>query len=143
MRYLLILTLACFVGNASSLDAAVRSNTRLDIGWRFKQGEVAGAEKAGFNDTTWQAISLPHNWGWEQAQQGEKYLRGPGWYRYDLNIGKPTPGRRYFLRFEAAASVADTYLNGQSLGMHRGAFGAFCFEITHQLAATGTNLLAV
>src|ERR1019366_2270569 len=29
------------------------------------------------------------------------------------------------------------------LGQHRGAFGAFCFEITRQLSSTGTNLLAV
>ena len=34
-------------------------------------------------------------------------------------------------------------MNGKRLGEHRGGFGAFCFEITTNLAATGTNLLAV
>ncbi len=29
------------------------------------------------------------------------------------------------------------------LGEHRGGFGAFCFEITTNLSASGTNLLAV
>ena len=53
------------------------------------------------------------------------------------------PGKRYFLRFEAASLVADVYLNGKLLGEHRGGFGAFCYEITKQLSDTGTNLLAV
>src|SRR5208282_4958993 len=33
--------------------------------------------------------------------------------------------------------------NGKMLGEHRGGFGAFCFEITTNLSASGTNLLAV
>ena len=47
------------------------------------------------------------------------------------------------MRFEAAGSVADVFLNGKPLGQHRGAFGAFCFEITKQLSTSVTNLLAV
>lgn len=34
-------------------------------------------------------------------------------------------------------------LNGERLREHRGAFGAFCFEITDALPENGTNLLAV
>jgi beta-galactosidase len=51
--------------------------------------------------------------------------------------------RRFFLRFEAASTVADVYLNGKLIGEHRGGFGAFAFEITHNLAPGGTNYLAV
>jgi beta-galactosidase len=126
-----------------SLRAAVRDDTLLESGWRFQQGDVPGADKITFADTNWTAVSLPHNWGWQQAEKGEKNLRGPGWYRRDLDLGQPQPNRRYFLRFEAASSVADVYLNGKLLGEHRGAFGAFCFEITGELSPTGTNLLAV
>ena len=120
-----------------------RENTLLDSGWRFKSGEITNAGQSGFNDSDWQAVSIPHNWGWEEAQQGKDFYRGPGWYRRDLNIGAPQPGKRYFLRFEAASLVADVYLNGAWLGQHRGAFGAFAFEITTNLSATGANLLAV
>jgi beta-galactosidase len=76
------------------------------------------------------------------AQVGKDYYRGPGWYRRELDIA-PEAGKRYFLKFEAASLVADVYLNGKFLGEHRGGFGAFCFEITNQLSASGTNLLAV
>ena len=113
----------------------------LDSGWKFQLGEATNAEQTSFNDAAWQAVSIPHCWGWQEAQQGNtNYYRGPGWYRRDLEI-QPQKGKRYFLRFEAAGSVADVYLNGGLIGEHRGAFGAFCFEITTNLSAGGTNLL--
>jgi beta-galactosidase len=127
-----------------SLHAASgsRTDSQLNSDWRFKSGEAAGADRADFNDADWQPVTLPHNWGWEEAQQGSNYYRGPGWYRRELNL-MPKPGRRYFLRFEAISSVGDVYLNGELLGEHRGAFGAICYEVTKKLSATGTNLLAV
>jgi beta-galactosidase len=123
-------------------NSFARESSLLDSGWRFKLGDVANAEKPDFNDSDWQTISIPHNWGWEDAQEGRDFYRGPGWYRRELNI-TPETGKRYFLRFEAAGQVADVYLNGGKLGSHRGAFGAFCFEITTNLSTAGTNLLAV
>jgi beta-galactosidase len=120
-----------------------REISRFDSGWRFKLGEVVGAERPQFDDRDWQTVVLPHNWGWEEAQKGEDYYRGPGWYRCTLNIGKPISSRRYFVRFEAAGSVADVFVNGTLLGQHRGAFGAFCVEITKQLSPSGNNVLAV
>jgi beta-galactosidase len=125
-------------------NAIARENTLLDSDWRFILGDATNADQPGFDDSGWQTLSIPHSWGWEQAQQGNtNYYRGPGWYRRDLNIGSPEPHKRYFLRFEAAGSVADVFLNGTHLGQHRGAFGAFCFEITTNLSRNGTNLLAV
>ena len=132
-----------FLALTFSFSSFARENTLLNSGWRFKLGEADGAATAGFKDNLWQPVSIPHNWGWEDAQQGKEYYRGPGWYRRELNIGAAETGKRYFLRFEAAGSVAGVYLNGKLLGQHRGAFGAFCFEITENLSSSGTNLLAV
>jgi beta-galactosidase len=132
---------ASALGFVSTLHA--REDTRLDSGWRFKQGDTAGAERIDFSDADWTAVSIPHNWGFEQAQLGKDFYRGPGWYRLALGGVAPKAGRRYFIRFEAASTVADVYLNGRKIGQHRGAFGAFCFEITTNLSAGGTNLLAV
>jgi beta-galactosidase len=120
-----------------------REITRLDSSWRFHLGEVQEASLPDFDDHEWQTVNLPHCWGWEEAQQGHTYYRGPGWYRRSLDIDGPKPGRRYYLRCEAAGSVADVYLNGTFLGQHRGAFGAFCFEITAALSSDGKNELAL
>jgi beta-galactosidase len=134
---ILILTLAF------SFNAFARQSTLLDSDWKFKLSDVGDAQKMNFDDSGWPAVSIPHNWGWAEAQQGKNFYRGPGWYRRELNVGSPENGKRYFLRFEAASSVADVYLNGESLGEHRGSFGAFAFEITTNLSASGTNVLAV
>jgi beta-galactosidase len=123
-------------------DLSAREETRLDSDWRFIKGDAAGAADPEWIVTNWETISLPHSWGWEDAQRGKNYYRGPGWYRRELVV-QPQNGKRYFLRFEAAGSVADVYLNGKLLGQHRGAFGAFAYEITRGLSRNGTNLLAV
>jgi beta-galactosidase len=130
--------LALMVG----FTASARENTRLDDGWKFNLGEATNAAAADFDDAGWTAVSIPHCWGWEAAQAGKNYFRGPGWYRRELPVSVEA-GKRYFLRFEAASLVAEVFLNGSLVGEHRGGFGAFCFEITKQLSATGTNLLAV
>ena len=141
MRQLFIFTVALLL----ALTSFGRESTRLDSGWRFKLGDADGAQNLKFgerSDKLWEIVSVPHCWGWEDAEQGKEYYQGPGWYRRELNIA-PEPDKRYFLRFEAAGSVADVYLNGLWLGQHRGAFGAFAFEVTANLSASGTNLIAV
>ena len=144
----LVLLAFCFAA-ILPLRAAPRTDTRLDSGWRFQQGDPAALSgqamspaDANWIDSSWQAVSVPHNWGWEQAQVGKDFYRGPSWYRRELDVA-PESGKRYFLKFEAASLVADVYLNGKSIGEHRGGFGAFCFEITTNLSASGTNFLAV
>jgi beta-galactosidase len=134
---------AIFTFAIFSVRADTRESRLLDTGWHFQQGDPANAQGTDFNDADWTTVSVPHCWGWQQAQRGENYLRGPGWYRRELDLGKPVAGKRYFVRFEAAGSVADVYVNGRKLGEHRGAFGAFCYEITSSLSASGTNWLAV
>ncbi len=124
------------------VKSSARENQLLTDGWRFQKGDVTNASATGFADANWGKISLPHCWGWEEAQVTKNYYRGPGWYRRALEV-HPEPGKRYFLRFEAAATVADVFLNGQKLGEHRGGFGAFCYEITDALNTNGQNLLAV
>jgi beta-galactosidase len=136
-RFFIFISMLVLAGGAFA-----RENTLLGSGWRFKLGDIPGAEAVDFNDTNWTTVSLPHNWGWEEAQQGKDYYRGPGWYRRELEL-QPKAGKRYFLRFEAASLFADVYVNGDFLGEHRGGFGAFCFEISSHLSASGTNVIAV
>ena len=69
-----------------SFNTFARESTLLDSGWKFKSGESTNAQQAGFDDSGWQAVSIPHNWGWQEAQQGKNYYRGPGWYRRELDI---------------------------------------------------------
>lgn len=115
----------------------------ISDGWRFVRQDVKGAEEPGFNDASWERIPVPHNWGYVEAQKGNtNYYRGPGWYRRVLDFDFKKD-RRYFIRFEAASSVADVYVNGVLVGQHRGGFSAFCHEMTPHLDFDGVNVLAV
>ena len=71
-----LLGLAVAVLTVQSSLAQSRTSQLLNAGWKFQSGDVKGAEAASFEGSNWQTLSLPHNWGWEQAQRGEKYQRG-------------------------------------------------------------------
>ena len=134
-------TMTTLIALAAPSTSARDSQLLLDD-WRFQKGEQTNAAVTDYTDAGWQKVSLPHCWGWEEAQVTNKYYRGPGWYQRTLEL-PAEKGKRYFLRFEAASTATDVFLNGQNLGEHRGGFGAFCFEITDKLNTSGTNLLAV
>ena len=134
--------LAAMLIAMSAGSAQARECQSLPDGWRFQKGDETNAVVPELADAGWPTISLPHCWGWDEAQVTKNYYRGPGWYRRALDL-QPETGKRYFLRFEAAATVADVYLNGQKLGQHRGGFGAFGYEITEALNANGQNVIAV
>jgi len=127
---------------AGLTTAGAREDRLLNDGWHFQLGDETNAMRPAFDDSRWQPVTLPHCWGWEAAQVTKKYYRGPGWYRRTLDW-QPQPGKRCFLRFEAAATVAEVYFNGQKLGAHRGGFGASCYELTAGLNPSGRNEIAV
>ena len=142
MRSCFILTLCLSLVLHFTASSQARESQLLATDWRFSLSNPSEAAKTDFDDGAWQTVSLPHNWSWQEAQNGNPIYRGPGWYRRELVI-RPEAGKRYFLKFDAATLVADVYLNGEMVGEHRGGFGAFCFEITKFISNTGTNLLAV
>jgi len=72
------------------------------------------------------------------------YYRGIGCYARAIAIPAEWRDRkRVFVRFEAVSQVAKVYLNGELLGEHRGAFTAFCLELTAHLKYGATNELRV
>lgn len=124
------------------------ANNRADIpltsGWRFIRQDVAGAQQKDFDDSTWAPVNLPHTWNNLDGEEGgTNYYRRPGWYRLHYRLDGRYEGRRLFLKFDGAFSVADVYVNGRLLGEHRGGFAAFVFDATPYLAPNGENVIAV
>ena len=130
--------------------AAGRTTQDLAAGWTFTWPDAAGGTAGG------QDVTLPHTWNALDGQdgrtpgqtpraneRGSDYRRGTGWYARTLDAPESWRGRRVFVRFEAASQVARVFLNGTLLGEHRGAFTAFCFELTSHLRFGGANELRV
>jgi beta-galactosidase len=140
-----LVALAGLLGCAGSLRAEeVRLDVSLNQGWKFLRQDAPGAEKPDFDDSRWEAVTLPHTWNAQDGQDGGRnYYRGIGWYRRHFTPLPSWESKSLFLRFDAAATTAEVFLNGTPVGTHKGNFGAFCFDVTDQLRPGQDNVLAV
>ncbi len=145
-----ILTILALGVLVTTISAAPRQDQVLAEGWKFIKSD------AGLTASTdaWKSVTIPHTWNTKSEDAGgdtnrkdpnfrNGYYRGACWYVRSLDIPADWKGRRVFIRFEAASLVAKVYLNGQQLGEHRGAFTAFCYELTPSINFGGTNELRV
>jgi beta-galactosidase len=122
----------------------VRTTQQLMDSWRFiKDDGLSDEEALASAGENWQTIRLPHTWNAHDAANfdARDYDRGLGWYWLELLT--PRKGRRHWLEIGAASLVADVWLNGTKLGVHRGGFTQFRFDITDVLAVNGPNALLV
>ena len=85
-------------------------------------------------------VYLPGSWIGHAAEM--RYYQGLVWYQRTFEAAKPAPGTRTFLRFGAADYTADVYLNGKSVGSHKGGFTPFAFDVT-ELLRDGNNQITV
>ena len=128
--------LAVMALGASSLFAQ-RADLLLDGGWMFRFSHQV--EKSSSSP-----VSLPHTWNAQDALSGKiDYKRGIGNYQRKLYVRPEWKGKRLFLRFEGANSVADVFINGKHVGEHRGGYSAFVFEITDRVRYGADNQLWV
>jgi beta-galactosidase len=144
-RLLVVLTFAWAVSPAAFGAAPARSVVPLNDGWHFAlQPTGSGFEAPAFDDSSWEVVAVPHTWNAFDAQDGgDRYVRGDGWYRRTIPWSAALTGKRVYLQVDAANRVAEVWLNGKRLGLHRGGYARFRFDITDVLAKVGANVLAV
>jgi hypothetical protein len=116
--------------------AAPRVVKTIDRDWTFQyfpspDPDTAPA-KAGFDDSRWQAIALPHTWSTYETtgdlhpfirsaneREGTYWWYGWGWYRKRFSIGRQYAGCLVSLEFDGAQKYSRIYLNGALVGEHR------------------------
>jgi beta-galactosidase/beta-glucuronidase len=105
----------------SLLGAAEPLRQRLNINreWRFELGDHAGAEAVSYDDSKWGAVGLPHSFSMPYFL-GTRFYTGYGWYRKNLTIPTSLAGKRISLEFDGVFQVAEVFVNGRKVGMHRG-----------------------
>jgi len=147
MKTQYLILIGVFLLTASTTLRAQRQTTDLDSGWKFIKQDVDLSAATG----DWENVTVPHTWNAQDAQLGkvgnptlkDGYYRGACWYALSLDAPVEWKNKRVFIRFEAAALVSKTYLNGELLGEHRGGFTAFCYELTPHLHFGAANDLRV
>lgn len=85
---------------------------------------------------SYEIVQLPHVWNMDLPKEEGRVL-----YEKNLSVSKHAEAE-YLLSFDAVGGIAEVYLNGEKLGVHRGSYSRFCFNITNILH-DGDNLLQV
>ncbi len=130
-----VLLLLAQVGTQSLHAASGELRHSLNGTWQFTTNAAAVASP----DVKWDAITVPGNWDVLPAYSTHI---GKGWYQRTFTVPTEWKGKHIRLKFDAVYEVAEVWLNGKSLGTHRGGYTPFEFEVTQQLRA-GENTVTV
>ena len=65
------------------------------------------------------------------------------WYKRDFTVPSKWRGRHVLLHFGAVDWQADVWVNDVKVGMHKGGYTPFTFDITPALKKSGSNTLVV
>ena len=76
-------------------------------------------------------VNLPHTYNDEDFMNDEGYYRGLGSYLKEIEVPESWKGKRIFLKCEGAGTTAAVFVNWNHVGTHKGAYNAFCFELTN------------
>jgi beta-glucuronidase len=85
------------------------------------------------------SLRVPGDWNTQKKEL--LYYEGTIWYRKIFDDARSDPDHRLFLYFGAVNYRADVYLNGVKLGIHKGGFTPFNFEITSLIRARNNSLV--
>jgi len=124
------LLVSLFVFSFISMTFA-REVISINKKWSFTSGiELPRGLGWGFGRAASDTVNLPHTWNSSDFMSAEGYRRGYGSYSKMLDIPKDYLGKRLFLKFEGAGSVANVFVNSNHMGEHKGAYNSFVYEIT-------------
>jgi beta-galactosidase len=138
-------------GLVNTYDGGRATTVSFDLGWKFHLGDVSGAQGATFDDSSWTALDVPHDWSValpfnqsSAAKDGGGYLDGGlGWYRKSFTLPASASGQRLFLQFDGVYMDSTVYLNGTQVCARPYGYASFECDITSGAKLDGANLVAV
>lgn len=88
-------------------------------------------------------ILTEHKGGEKSFQEQIDSYRFVSWYKKHFCLPSEYENKRIFLEFEAVATVAEVYVNGNFAGCHKGAYTGFKLDITDYVSLGEDNLVSV
>ena len=108
--------------------------------WEYQPGTAAG-EAAPFGTQLSGSILVPYPV--ESALSGVMEHHDRLWYRRELNIPATWHGKQILLHFGAIDFESEVFVNGKSVGVHRGGYDPFSYDVTSFLSGGGKDELIV
>lgn len=130
----------------------VRERVSFNEGWRFTLAGSDDALQAGYDDSSWRAVDLPHDWSIEgdfseshPASPGGGALPGGiGWYRKSFTVDPEKKGKILSIEFDGVYRNSEVWINGNFLGRRPYGYSSFSYELTPFLRYGGEeNVLTV
>ena len=119
-------------------------------GWTFSKGSFTGAQALDFDDDSWRALDLPHDWAIEgpfdikyNARAGGLPFHGEGWYRKVFSLPKEAKGKHITLHFDGAMYNAKVWLNGNLVGHRPNGYVGFTVDLSTYAKFHEKNVIAV
>ena len=145
MKKLLIFLLTFAVATPAFSQTAQRTKYNFNSDWKVFVGDDSTASDPGFQDESWNKVTLPYAWNEDDAFGKDivNHRTGIAWYRKHFKLPASAKGQKVFLEFEGIRQAGDFYLNGKHIGLHENGVTAFGFDVTDLLRADGgENVLA-
>ncbi|CZT55689.1 Exo-beta-D-glucosaminidase precursor [Eubacteriaceae bacterium CHKCI005] len=155
-------------GNPTEEEVAVNDDTikedmSLNDGWTLARAPDVTAtaqeiSSVGFDDSSWIPATVPGTvltsyyeagliddpyYSDNMDQLDQDYYNVDYWYRKDVEIPADYAGQRMLLNFDAINWQSDIFINGQKVGIMRGAFDQGEFDVSQYLIPGETNTIAV
>ena len=160
--FLLASLLSCLPVQADEVyvPREARNSLTANADWTFMYfpsgEETPEVASAGYDDSSWPAIALPHTWfTYETTGDIHPFIRsaaeredaywwnGWGWYRKHIRFGKELEGKHISVEFDGVQKYAKVYMNGCLVGEHKGGYTSFYFDLTPYINFGEDNILAV
>lgn len=155
IKYLICMCmiLMCFQINVKGEDIVEKREVLIfNSGWLYSPCDYTNAQLKNFDDSGFEEVCVPHAnkiLEHHKGEDGRSFLndiasyRFVSWYRRHFTLGEEYRGKRVRIEFEAVASVAEVYVNGNFIGEHKGAYTPFEFDITDYINFDEDNVLSV
>ncbi len=153
----------------ASAGETPREKLLMDFGWKFHLGNEwgtgeelinlgisTGPAKPSFNDASWTAINLPHDWAvalpFDRSALGNHGYKAVGagfaqnsvgWYRRAFTLPREDAGRRLWIEFGGVFRNSLVYVNGCLIGRQPRGYSSFRYDITDVANYGGKNVVAV
>lgn len=119
--------------------------------WVFTLTDTPDAWAKGYDDSSWRAVTVPHDWSIEQefseaCSSGTGYLPGGvGWYRAHVSLREvgEVGGKHVRLVFHGVYKNAQVWVNGYHLGGRPSGYAEFSFDLTEILSYANSDDLVV
>ncbi|HLV09870.1 MAG TPA: glycoside hydrolase family 2 TIM barrel-domain containing protein, partial [Halanaerobiales bacterium] len=121
-----------------------REILNLNTDWFFIREDIEEARDPDFNSAQFKEVSLPHsNKILPHHYFSEEDYQFVSWYRRPFFLDNTYSNKRIILQFDGVMSVAEVFINGKKVGIHKGGYTPFSFDISEYLHFDQKNLLAV